>query len=512
VSTTPLSPAVPLQRSVLRDLAGRLSVPTYDPRQLRPGVLHVGVGRFHRSHQARYFDDLAQTCASTQWGVVGAGMSSHSTSRGLARQDHLHTVVEAGPAGTTARVVGVLRDHLTAAADRAALIRLLSGEELQLVTLTVTAEAYAADAAAGDDSVFALLATALDARRRAGLRPFTVLSCDNVAGGVANGAAAQQAVGAAAYRRGPAGPRLAAWLEEHGAFPASMADRITPVLDEADTRLLVAEFGVLDPFAVLAEPYREWVVEDRFCAERPPLDEVGVRFVTDIRPYVEAKTRVVNGAHCAVGYLGRAAGYSTAAAAMADPAISRFVEDLLREEVAPGLRRPDRDAYIGKALARIANPALADPLERLSRRGSVRIPAYVAPALVEALDAGRPAPRLTTVLAGWLHHLRTVGTASEDARAAELLPLARHAERDPRPFLRAVCGLEALAGRPALVADLRHTLLCLETNGLAAALQRGGATSADALQVVPGPRRVLLRRRRTVPPQPLDDGTLDAVS
>jgi mannitol-1-phosphate/altronate dehydrogenase len=478
VSTTPEDRALPLRRSVLRDLAGRVSVPSYDARRLRPAVLHVGFGRFHRAHQARYFDDLAETRASTRWGVVGAGLDSCATSQGLARQDHLHTVVEAGPAGTTARVVGVMQRHLTAAADRGTLLRLLTGAELQLVTLTVTAEAYAEDVAAREDSVFALLATALEARRRAGIPPFTVLSCDNVACRTANGAAARRAVGAAAYR---SGPRLTAWLDEHGAFPSSMADRITPVLDEIDTRSVAAEFGVLDPFAVLAEPYREWVVEDRFSAERPPLDEVGVRFVTDVGPYLAAKTRVVNGAHCAVGYLGMAAGHRTAAAAMADPAISDFVADLLREEVAPGLRRPDGDAYVSETLHRLANPALADPLERLTRRGSVRIPAYVAPALVDALDAGRPAPRLTTVLAGWLHHLRAVGTASEDARAAELFPLAQRADREPGPFLRAVCGLETLAGRPSFLADLRHALLCLETRGVTAAVSRCDEGTLDAV-------------------------------
>jgi len=440
-------------------------------------------------------------------------MRSRSRGQGLASQDHLFTVVEAGPAGTSARVVGALRAHLTAESDRTGLLRLLT-DELQLVTLTVTAEAYAADAAVDEGSVFTLLATALDARRRSGLAPFTVLSCDNVACGSTNGSAARHAVGAAAYRLGPSGPRLAAWIDKHVAFPASMADRITPALTEADTRLVTSEFGVLDPFAVLTEPYREWVVEDRFSAERPPLEEVGVRFVTDVRPYVAAKTRVLNGAHCAIGYLGSAAGHPTAAAAMADPAIALFVRDLLREEVAPGVRRPDVDDYVREALARLANPALADPLERLSRRGSVRIPAYVAPALLEALDRGRPAQRLTTVLAGWVHHLRTAGEAAEDARAAELLPLALEAHRDPRPLLHAVPCLDALADRPALLADLRHALVCLETRGVAAALERcgRGPIAPPLVEIVPAPRR-RLRRRRTRPiPPPVGDGTLDAVS
>ncbi len=511
VLTTPDHRAVPLQRATLSGLAGRVSVPTYDARELRPGVLHVGLGRFHRAHQARYFDDLAESGASTRWGIVGAGMRSRGSCSGLAAQDHLFTVVEAGPAGTSARVVGSLLGHLAAADQRAALLRLLTGAELQLVTLTVTAEAYADEVATQECSAFALLATALDRRRRAGRAPFTVLSCDNVAGGATNGTAARRAVMAAAYRSGPDGARLADWIEQHGAFPGSMADRITPILDEPGMRLVTSELGFLDPYAVLTEPFREWVVDDRFAADRPPLDEVGVRFVTDIRPYVAAKKRILNGAHCAVGYLGSAAGHPTSAAAMADPALAGFVADLLREEVAPGVCRPDTDAYITDALHRISNPVLADPLERLSRRGSVRIPAYVAPALVEALDAGRPAARLTTILAAWLHQLRTVGAASEDARAAELAPLAMRAGHDARPFLRAVDGLHTLADRPAFHVDLRQALHCLERLGVAAALERCRATPST-LTVLPAPRRAKVRRQRAGSQRLVDDGTLDAVS
>ncbi|MCW2813168.1 MAG: mannitol dehydrogenase family protein [Nocardioides sp.] len=446
-----------LDRTTVGALGPGIEVPSYDARSLRPGIVHLGSGVFHRAHQAVYLHDLAQAGISDRWGVVGTGMRTRATLDDLARQDGLYSVTEIGPEGRSVRVVGVVRDQVDAVADPQALVRRMADPHTQVVTLTVTAPAYELTAAPGTRGVFDLVVDALTLRRRAGLGPFTVLSCDNLPD---NGRAARACVLAVAEGRDP---RLATWIAENVTFPSSMVDRITPPADADLGAWLRRRHGFVDAAPVVCESFRQWVVEDAFCAERPPLDAVGVQLVTDARPFVAMKTSLLNATHVALGFLGGAAGHTTTADAMRDPVLVATITRMMRHEVAPLLDAVpgvDLDAYRADLLQRFANETLADPLERLRGRGSVRVLNYVAPSLRRAVQSGASRSVMTDVLAAWINHLAHHGDAPEvatDPLADVLLPLARTAPHDVRPFLVAA-GLGDLAAVPSFASSLQRRL------------------------------------------------------
>jgi hypothetical protein len=331
---------VPLSDDSLRALPASVSVPSYDRRALRPGVVHMSVGSFHRSHQAVYFDELANG-GELDWGIVGLGLGRPRLRAALSPQDGLYTVVARGSSADEARVVGAMSRYLFAPEDREAALEALADERTAMVTLTITAAAYDVDAPESSCALDYLVA-ALDRRRRAGRAPFTVLSCDNLP---ANGAVARAAVVARASR-GDA--RLAGWIDENVAFPDSMVDRITPRSSLADRERLAREHGVLDSWPVVTEPFSQWIVEDRFCNRRPPLDEVGVQFVDDVKPYALMKTRLLNASHCAIGVLGSLLGLQRADEVMRDAVLRTYVERLMTAEVVPLLPRGVH-AYAGRA-------------------------------------------------------------------------------------------------------------------------------------------------------------------
>jgi mannitol 2-dehydrogenase len=329
-----LNASRPLSAATLSHHAARVAVPDYDRGSLTPAVVHISVGYFHRSHQALYFDELARR-GVTGWGLTGVGLRRREMHEALAPQDWLYTVVERGAGPDRARVVGAMSRYLFAPDDPGAVVDAFADERTRLVTLTVTSAGYDVDAAAADGpgSALAQLVEALDRRRRRGQAPFTVLACDNLPD---NGEVARAAVAGFARLRDE---RLADWIEENVAFPSSMVDRITPATTPADRERLAREFGVEDRWPVVTEPYSEWIVEDAFCAGRPPLEDVGVRFVADVRPYSLIKTRLLNATHCALGHLGTLAGLRTTDEAMRDPVFAAYVERLTRAEIAPLLPR-----------------------------------------------------------------------------------------------------------------------------------------------------------------------------
>ena len=405
-----------LSERTLSHHARRVAVPTYDRAHLSPGVVHIGVGGFHRAHQAVYLDDLAAGGVSMDWGIVGVGLRSTRARDALVPQDCLYTVVQPGANREEVRVIGALRGCLAATDSREAVLRLLASQRTRLVTLTVTAAGYhvgprgelaCEDPEIADDlrrpgaptTLPGYLVEALDRRRRAGVAPFTVMSCDNVPG---NGAVARACVmGLAEARDG----RLARWIGEQVAFPHSMIDRITPRTTIAARRSLVARHGVADRWPVTTEAFSQWIVEDAFCGSRPPLESVGVQFVADVEPFELVKKRLLNGTHCAIAYLGLMAGLETPAQAMSDPSLGPFTARLMDEEVAPLLPRTtglDVAAYARTVRRRLANPRIGDQLERLSARGATKVPAYLLPSLAAARRARRPFRLLALAVAGWL--------------------------------------------------------------------------------------------------------------
>lgn len=487
-----------------RDLAAlgsRLAVPTYDRSRLTPGIVHFGVGGFHRAHQAVYLDDLAEAGVSMEWGVVGVSLRRPDVKEALLPQDCLYTLVERGPGGDAARVIGCLVDVLCAPHEPAAVLRALSSEETRVVTLTITGDGYhvdpetyepvehpdlAADLAnpRRPSTAVGYLVEGLRRRRQAGLPPFTVLSCDNLPD---NGATTRRAVLAFAERRDPA---LAAWIDREGAFPSCVVDRITPECSEATRRHVADAFGVEDRAPVVAEPFSQWIIEDDFACGRPPLEAVGARFVADAEPYERMKKRLLNGSHSALGYLGYLLGHRETAQAMADPLVRRYVERLMRDEIAP-LVPPvpgiDLADYRRGLVERFSNPRIGDDLSRLCGRGSTKVPAYLLPSIAEARRLGRPHELLNLAVASWVRYLRGVDLEGfvipiRDVRRNELQALAVLGGDDPEPLMAASRIFGWLAEDPLLVQSVRRILEQFSRQGLretvGAYLAAGAAVAA----------------------------------
>lgn len=480
---TPPRP-VALREENLGDLPADVAVPGYDRSALRPAIVHIGVGGFHRAHQAVYLDDLART-GETGWGLVGVGLRSPEMGQVMADQDRLYLLVERGDDADRARVVGVVDRYLFAPDDPEEVLRTLADEETRLVTLTITGTGYRIDLHTGefdaddDDvradladpaaprTVFGFLAEALNRRRRAGLVPFTVLSCDNVPD---NGAAARTAVASFARLRDP---ELADWIEAEVAFPGSMVDRITPTTTPEERDAIAAATGVDDRWPVITEPFTQWIVEDSFCNGRPPLDRVGVQFVEDVAPYKAMKTRMLNASHCALAYLGILAGFSTIDEVLADDTFRAYLEHLMDDEIAPLLPPVpgvDLEDYRRSLVRRFSNPKMGDQLGRLGRRGSTKMPDYVFPSVSAAIEAGRPHQLLLLAVAGWMRFLRGYDYAGNDVPVSgplseRLVELAREGLTEPEALLTERSVFGGLGDDAGFVAGVEVALRALEEQG-----------------------------------------------
>ena len=484
--------ARPLNEDTLGAIGDGVETPAYDRHRLRPHIIHLGVGSFHRAHQAVYLDDLAGK--GGEWGERGVGLlpQDRAMSQALVPQQGLYTVLARSAEGDHARVIGSLLDYLFAPEQSDVVLGALTDASTRVVTMTITEAGYNVNDAtrqfdAANESVqadlrnpgkpataFGYLAEALERRRQAGTPPFTVLSCDNVQG---NGHTTHTALVSFARLRDDA---LANWIEQHVAFPNSMVDRITPQTTDAERELVARDFGIADRWPVVTEPFRQWVVEDVFSDGRPALDEAGAQMVADVHPYETMKLRLLNASHSAMGYLGYVAGYRTADAVMADPLFLSLVERQMREEVAPLLPAVpgiDLDAYQRTLIERFTNPKIGDQLARICLDGSAKVPKFLLPALHAALAAGGPHRCLTLALAGWLRYLTGVDDQGEtfdlqDARAAELQPLAVAGRDDPRSLLDKRDLFGDLADRATFVAELQTTLSAVYDLGARAALAR----------------------------------------
>ncbi|MEA2169695.1 MAG: mannitol 2-dehydrogenase [Solirubrobacteraceae bacterium] len=438
----PARPAAPLNNDILNEAPALVAVPTYDRSALTPGVVHIGVGGFHRAHQAAYFNELAEQGVS-DWGIVGVGLHSRGIKEALEPQDLLYTLVERGAGDDHAQVVGAHAHYLYAPDDPERIYAALADPAIRLVTLTVTGDGYHVDQeslefrADADEVVAdlegpdccatfaAFIVEGLRRRRGAGEAPFTVLSCDNVP---RNGQVARAAVAGFARLRDP---ELADWIEAHVAFPSSMVDRITPETDDAVAEMVERDHRIEDNAPVTTEPFRQWIIEDDFCNGRPPLDLVGAQFVADVAPYELMKKRMLNGTHSALGYLGHLAGCRTTDEVMEDEVLGAFVARLVTDEIVPlvpSVPGIDLAEYTETLLERLSNPKIGDELTRLCRRGSTKVPSYLLPSVAEAFADDRPRELLTLAVAGWVRYLRCADDI-QDARLDELRPLAADARR-----------------------------------------------------------------------------------
>lgn len=443
-----------LSDETLADLPPEVARPGYDRTKLATGVVHLGVGAFHRAHQAALFDALAGQ-GDLRWGVLGASLRSPEVAAQMNPQDGLYTLAVRDGAETRERVIGVVKGVLVAPEDPAALVAAMAQASVHLVTLTVTEKGYlpvAGEDPARPTSAAGFIVAALAARKRAGLTPFTALSCDNLPG---NGRRLRAAVLDLARRTDPA---LADWIEAHGAFPETMVDRIVPATTAEDIEAAAARHGLRDEAMVKTEPFLQWVIEDRFAGERPDFESVGVQITAAVGPWEAAKLRLLNGAHSAIAYLGGLAGIEFVHQFVAEPRHVRFVERLWDEAVStldppPGL---DVAAYRAALMARFANPALQHKTRQIAMDGSQKLPQRLLAPIAVRLERGQPVEALALAVAAWMRWQGGVDDAGHAftvndplaAQTAERLAKAHGAEAQ----VDALLGLEAIFP-PALAAD-----------------------------------------------------------
>lgn len=409
------------------------------PARPRPGVgiVHLGLGAFFRAHGAIYVAE-AMARSGGDWGIVGVSLVSPTQRDRLAPQGFAYTALELGPGYEKPRVIDVVQDVLVAREDPAAVIAAMADPKVRIVTLTVTEKGYCHEPSTGrlntahpdivhdcaypaaSRSAPGVLVAALARRRAAGIAPFTVLTCDNLP---ENGAVVRAAVVELARLIDPA---LADWIAAEGAFPSTMVDRIVPATKEEDIARLAAATRVLDLSPVLHEPFRQWVVEDRFVGgARPDLGAVGVQLVEDVTPFEWMKLRCLNGTHSSLAYLGYLAGHETISDTVADPAFAAFVRYLWRAEIIPTVPPPpgvDLGAYAEALFERYANPAIRHRTWQIAMDGSQKLPQRILGTIADARAAGRETPGLALAVAAWM---RYVGGVDEKGAAIDVRdPLA----------------------------------------------------------------------------------------
>ena len=403
-----------------------LPAPSYDRSAVRVGIVHFGVGGFHRAHQAAYVDSLMNQGAAMDWGICGVGVKPADRAMGeaLIPQEGRYTLVAKHPDGRLEpRVIGSIVEYLYAPSCPDLVLDRLTQEQTRIVSLTITEGGYnfnqATDEFIADEpgvvadlqpgatpsTVFGYVVEALDRRRRRGFAPFTVMSCDNIE---SNGRVARRMFTAYAALRDPG---LAQWITENVHFPNSMVDRITPVTTDEDREQLRARLGVVDRWPVVCEPFSQWVLEDDFSLGRPPLERVGVQMVDDVAPYELMKLRLLNAGHQAIAYFGHLLGHRYVHEAAADPRLGAYLRAYMDTEATPSLLPVpgiDLDAYKSELVRRFGNPGIRDTVARLCAESSDRIPKWVLPVIRYNLAAGGPISHATAIVASWARYAEGV--------------------------------------------------------------------------------------------------------
>lgn len=448
---------MPIRLSIeaLDRIAGQAAVPAYDRSQLTGGIVHFGIGNFHRAHQAVYLDALFNKGHDHDWAIIGAGVlpSDEKMRQLLGRQDYLTTVVEQDAERSTARVTGAMIDYLKPG-DAAATITKLADPAIRIVSLTITEGGYfidasgrfdpahpaiAADGAAPQDpkTVFGLIVAGLKRRRSEGTPPFTVMSCDNIPH---NGVVTRNAVvGLAALFE----PELAAWIGDNVAFPNGMVDRITPATGDRERQICAANYGVEDASPVFCEGFKQWVLEDNFPAGRPALEEVGVQFVADVTPYEHMKIRILNGGHAVIAYPAGLLDIHYVHQAMEHPLVHAFLKKVEQDEIMPVVPPvPDTDLgdYLRLIEERFANPKIGDTVRRLCLDGSNRQPKFIVPTIADRLDREAGIAGLALESALWCRYCYGVSEsgkaiAPNDPAWDRLQAQARKAKDTPAAWL-----------------------------------------------------------------------------
>jgi mannitol 2-dehydrogenase len=441
----------------LNHLPYDVQIPSYDRSAVTPAIVHIGVGGFHRAHQAVYLDDLLHQAGNTGWGLCGVGLlkQDHRMRDALRSQDYLYTVVTRSSAGDRARVVGSIVDFLYAPEDAQAVIEKMASPVTRIVSLTITEGGYYVNQGTGEldhqqpdiqhdlanphhpRGTFGFLTEALHLRRQRGLSPFTLMSCDNLQN---NGDVARRMLLAFIQSRDLA---LAKWVAENGAFPNSMVDRITPATTDEHRALVRNEIGIDDAWPVTTEPFLQWVIEDRFPLGRPAWETVGAQLTHEVEPYEKMKIRLLNGSHQAMCYIGMLLGYQYAPEAMSDCQVVTLLRAFMDNEVTPLLSPVpgiDLAGYKVTLLERFANPAIKDQLARIGTEGSARIPKFVLPTILEQSERNGPIRWASFTVAAWFRYLTGIDDQGRempinDPMSDKLCETSRRGGADPTEML-----------------------------------------------------------------------------
>lgn len=410
-----------LSAITLGALPKSVAKPRYDRDVRGTGIVHLGIGAFHRAHMGAYTDDVIAAGAG-DWRILGASLRSPTVRDQLRPQDGLYTLVERSAAGSKYRVIGSVADALVASEQREMLVGALAAPTTHIASLTITEKGYcrAADGSldltlANHLSVYAYLAEALERRRDARIAGLTLLSCDNLSG---NGAQLKRLM---TEYLGTHAPDLAQWFEAECTCPSTMVDRIVPATTEEDRRSVEATLGLRDEAAVITEPFSQWVIEDNFAGQRPPWEAHGATIADDVRPYETAKLRMLNGAHSALAYIGLRRGFDYVHQAIADPELAALINRLMREEAATSLiaaRGQDLDCYADDLIERFKNPALDHRLTQIAMDGSQKIPQRWLETLAFHGRNRQQCPAILAALSAWLRHIRGDNGYVDDPMAA----------------------------------------------------------------------------------------------
>jgi len=473
--------------------------PAYDRGALATGIVHLGLGAFHRAHQAFYTDDVLEA-GDLRWGTLGVSLRSAETRDALAPQEGLYTLSERDHAGESFRIIGGLTGIVVATEDPKGLITRMADPAIKIVSLTVTEKGYCHDPATGDlnedhpdvrhdlanplapRSAPGFILAALAERWRRHQKPFTVLTCDNLP---SNGQVAKKVVVRLATLQ-DAG--FGSWVSDQVACPSTMIDRIVPATTAQDRERISAALGVEDAWPVVTERFSQWVVEDRFTEGRP---DWAATFVNDVAPYELMKLRFLNGAHSSLAYLGYLAGRETVADAMADPALAFFVDHLMHQEVFPVLKPPpgaDPHAYMAALIERFRNPALRHRTWQIAMDGSQKLPQRLLGTIRERLERGLPIDGLALGVAAWMRYVTGIdekGAAIEvtDPMRGELRRRTDTAGLDAGRLAPALLAIEPifgtdLPGNAVFASAVRNALDSLITQGTQQTLEHFRKTHA----------------------------------
>ncbi|MCW4353681.1 mannitol dehydrogenase family protein [Hoyosella sp. YIM 151337] len=485
---------VTLAAATLGSLPAHVTVPTYDRSEITTGIVHFGVGGFHRAHQAMYVDTLLNTGKAREWGICGVGvMPGDKRMKGaLDAQDGLYTLVSRHSDGTwDARIIGSIVEYLYAPDDPEAVIEKMAAPGTRIVSLTVTEGGYnlrhdtgefdASHPAVQHDltsgaptTTFGLVIAALARRRERGLPSFTVMSCDNIEG---NGHVARKVFTAFAELKDPG---LAEWMRANTTFPNSMVDRITPVTTPEVTAAITERLGIDDRWPVVAEPFTSWVLEDEFADGRPEFDAAGVHLVTDVAPYELMKLRLLNASHQGLCYFAYLAGYRLVHDAASDPLFSAFLLDYMNREATPTLKPVpgvNLDEYKKTLIERFSNPEIADTIARLCAESSDRIPKWLLPVIRENLAKDGDIRLSAAIVASWARYAEGVDEHGQPIEVVDqlrntLVPLAQRQRDEPLVFVKNTSVFGALADEPRFTEAYTWALDSLHRDGARATLEK----------------------------------------